>query len=83
MGHNPSRTDLDRLIRTITNPDAIVSKLEKARCVASVNAYKTVMRRYRRAEAPERYVVARIGIIEAAHSVPPDSLGASTPSVQA
>lgn len=50
MGHNPSRTDLDRLIRTIINPDAIVSEVEKARCLASVNAYKTMMRRYRRTD---------------------------------
>lgn len=48
MGHNPSRTDLERLVQTITNPDAIVSEVEKRRCWDAVMAYNALVSQHHR-----------------------------------
>lgn len=50
MAHNPSRRDIEELVRTILNPDAIVSEVERQRCLASVLAYKEMVEHHGRME---------------------------------
>lgn len=50
MAHNPTRDEIERLVRTIRNPDAIVAEVERARCLASVTAYNDMIRRLRRTD---------------------------------